>query len=165
MTTPSETGILDDAGQIVDLATRYQTPDDLMVGTFLIGLFLGLFLAAVYAVDKYGDQLVAKGLTKKEYPFGMDYLVMIIIPGVAAAFVAYFGSGILLGLMDQSAAPDMVYYAIAAILGCFTGYFGWRFLKKLPDIIRKSRGKTAADAAKDPAGSGAQTATTGTKKE
>ena len=157
----AEAGIIDDAGQIVDLMVRYQTPDEYMVGTFLIGLFLGLFLAAVYAVDKYGDQLVEKGLTKAEYPFGMDYLAMVVLPGVIAAFAAYFGAGIALGLMDQSGAPDMVYYAIAAVIGGFVGYFGWRFLKKLPDIIRKSKGRTAADAAKGPSGSGTQAASTG----
>lgn len=163
--TAAETAILDDAGQVVDLIVRYQTPDSALVGTFLLALLLGLFAATVYAVDKYGDELTEKGLTKQQYPFGMDYLAMIIVPGALSGFVGYFGSGILLGLMDQSGAPDMVYYAIAVVLGLAVGYFGWRFLKRIPDIIRKARGNTAADAAKNPSGSGAQTTVTGTKKE
>ena len=147
--TASEAGIMDDLGDIVEAAVTYQTPDSYMVGTVLIAAVMGFILATVYALDKYGDQLEKKGLTKAEYPFGIDYVVMIILPTAIAAFAGYFGSGIFLGLVDQQDAPGMVYYVVAFCIGILVGRYGWNFLRKLPDIVRKSKGKTASDVASD----------------
>ena len=130
---PAETGIIDDA---VTAMVTYQTPDDYMIGTVLIGALFALLIAGVAAKIAYNDHLKANGLSKADCPFDSKFLVAVIVVGVLGGFLGYFGSGIVLGMMDQQAAPAMVYYALAFVIGIATGAYGGPFLRSIVDGIR-----------------------------
>lgn len=153
----AEASIIDDA---VTAAVTYRTPDDFMVGTVLLGAFFALLIAGVAAKIAYNNHLKATGQTRQECPFDSKFLVAVIVTGVFGGFLAYFGSGIVLGMMGQQDAPAMVYYGLAFLIGIAAGAYGGPFLRSIVDGIRdklKIGGNQSGD-------SGAQTDGTQTKR-
>lgn len=130
---PAEADFIDDA---LNAAVTYQTPEAYMVGTVLIGALFAFLLAAVQYKQAYNDHLKGCGLSKAECPFSGKYALGIIVTTVAGGFLAYFGSGILLGLAGQQEAPEMVYYALAFIIGLVAGKYAGPFLRSVVDIVR-----------------------------
>lgn len=123
-------------GDVIGYAVTYRTPEEYLIGTVLVGFVIALAIAGIYAKAAYNDKLKGDGLSKSEYPFGVDYMLAILVTGVLGAFVGYFASGIVLGLVGQQEAPAMVYYAVAFFAAVVVGRYGWSFLSTIPDIIR-----------------------------
>ena len=129
--------------EIVDYMVTYQVPEEYKIGVIIIGFAIALFAAYVFTKHKWRKQLTDNGLTKEQYPFGADHMLNIIVNGVIGGFAAYFGAGILLGLMGHQDAPGEVYYFFAFIFGCVVGYLGWQFLRKIVDDKRSADDNTA----------------------
>lgn len=130
---PAEADLMDD---VLDAVVTYQTPEAYMIGTVLIGALFAFLLAAVQYKQAYNDHLKSCGLSKAECPFSGKYGLGIVITTVAGAFLAYFGSGILLGLAGQQEAPEMVYYALAFVIGLVAGKYAGPFLRTVVDLVR-----------------------------
>ena len=149
MTGEAEAGILED---FVTAAVTYQTPDAYMIGTVLIGLLFAFIAAYKVYKKEYNDHLKKYSLTKKECPFGGDFLGGLVISTATGGFLGFIAPGILLGLMGQQEAPEMVYYFLAFLTGIVSGKYAGPFLKDYVDIIRdklkiSGDGGSAGDAA------------------
>lgn len=157
---PAEASLTDD---IIQAVTTYQTPEDYLVGTVLIGILFGVLMVLMYGKKPYNDVLKAKGLTKSDMPYGLDYLAGGILCIALAGLFAYATPGWALGLIGQPEAPAVLYYVVAAITGIIVGRYGLQLTNAICDIFR-DRAKIMADAA-DAEASTATANTETTKRE
>ena len=144
---------------IIQAVTTYQTPEDYLVGTVLIGILFGVLMVLMYGKKPYNDVLKAKGLTKADMPYGLDYLAGGILCIALAGLFAYAAPGWALGLIGQPEAPAVLYYVVSAITGIIVGRYGLQLTNAICDIFR-DRAKIVADAADAETATAANTETT-----
>ena len=157
---PAEANLTDD---IIQAVTTYQTPEDYLVGTVLIGILFGVLMVLMYGKKPYNDVLKAKGLTKSDMPYGLDYLAGGILCIALCGLFGFAVPGWALGLIGQPEAPAVLYYVVAAITGIIVGRYGLQLTNAICDIFR-DRAKIVADAA-DAEASTATANTETTKRE
>ena len=158
----SDPATADLTGDIIDAVTTYQTPEQYLIGTVLIGLLFGALMVLKYGKVPYNDYLKENGLTTADMRYGMDFLAGNILCLALAGLLAFAVPGWALGLMGHPEAPAVLYYVLAALTGIIVGRYGVQLANTICDIFR-DRAKIAAD--KVAAKTETSTATTGTKKE
>lgn len=158
---PAEASLTDD---IIQAVTTYQTPEDYLVGTVLIGILFGVLMVLMHGKKPYNDMLKEKGLTRSDMPYGLDYLAGGILCIALAGIFAYAAPGWVLGLIGRPEAPAVLYYVAAAITGIIVGRYGLAITNAICDIFR-DKAKISGPASGDVAAASQTVSSTETKRE
>lgn len=121
----------------VDTFVRYQTPEDYMLTLAILGLlFCTIF---TFLLNKKGanDTNKKRGAKGEEIQaYGKDFLGGGVCNVVLGAVLAVYGPGLILGFLNQAAAPLGVYAFLAIAIGVLWGIFGRMVFNIAVDLIR-----------------------------